>query len=534
MHNTLKRLGLLAIILASFLMGHWAFHGVPQRQDYSSADSIITNLHLFNEIMVMLDRHYVNDIASGEMIRDAIEGAIDNLDPHTRYFDTAEFTRFQDDTAGHFGGIGLTIQSIDDTITVMSIIPDAPAWEAGILTGDRILSVDGHNLVGASEDEAVEHIRGEEGSRVQITLMSLGNGGERSCDLLRDRIKIDSVPYSFMLDSDIGYIRLQQFNANATSELSATLDKFAREGAKGLVIDLRNNPGGLLSEAIDTVGEFLGPDKLVVSTRGRLPEYDQDFYTRFEGHQPSLPIVVLINEASASASEIFAGAMQDYDCALIMGEVSFGKGSVQQLFPLTEGGLKLTTSYYYIPSGRCIHKPQNDDLLRSRPVNLNGAFNAGDTSAEFHTSSGRTVEGGGGVTPDIQFTPVLLGGAATSLRARNTFFHFTSNLLQQRQTVITPASRLSEADIESYFQRYASTDEIREELEPDMEWVLTELQATYLDMGLNAAAGQRLRVEIDPLVTQARRLLAQAETQEQLFALAETTEPVASRQGFHP
>ena len=527
MTDTFKRFALLAILVASFLLGNWAFRGAQQEPAAAySSDSLASDLRLFSEIMLRLNRHYVEAIPSDAMLQDAIDSVMDDLDPHTHYFDAEDFARFQDDTSGHFGGIGVTIQSIDDTVTVMNTLPDTPAWRAGIVAGDRLIAVDGVSLVGHSADDAVELMRGEVGTSLLVTVARPGVPQPVEFPLQRAQVNIDSVPYAFVLDDGVGYIRLQQFNANASQELHSALQSMQQSDVRGLIMDLRGNPGGLLNEAIDTVSEFLGADRLVVSTRGRLPMYDQDFFTTRTATVGELPLVVLINEGSASASEIFAGALQDYDRALVMGETSFGKGSVQQLFPLSQGGLKLTTSYYYIPSGRCIHKAENDDLLLGREV---GTAHSPCADSVFTTQAGRVVMGGGGITPDIAAVEVTLDRSARRLRARSAFFQFVTKQLQQAPA--SASDELPPAARQEFYDTYVR-EVYRDEdaIAHDREWIDAELRATWIELGYDVSEGQRVRVQADPLVKQAAALLAQAATQSELFAVAGVTTPVAGVQ----
>jgi carboxyl-terminal processing protease len=267
-------------------------------------------------------------------------------------------------------------------------------------------------------------MRCEVGTEVVITISRPGIAEPIDFTIIRENIKIKSVPYSFMTDNGVGYIRISQFNQNTSTELRAALTDLESAGIKGLIIDLRFNPGGLLDQAVDTVNEFIGYNKLVVETKGRTRQ--ESIYTRYKTKERDYPIVVLVNEASASASEIFAGSLQDWDKGLVLGKDTFGKGSVQQLVPLSNGnGIKITTSYYYIKSGRCIHKMSNDKLLTGKRITKEELEQEEEKNHQevFYTTKGREVYGGGGITPDIEVQNDLLTRFGVDLRRKNVFFN---------------------------------------------------------------------------------------------------------------
>jgi carboxyl-terminal processing protease len=371
MPNRKLRPYILSLILVIWIVGG-AFL-LTATKAYAAEDvqksDLYSNLQLFNEVLIKLKQNYVGETNDEELIKSAIEGMLSATDPHTNYFTADEFSDFTTSTKGEFGGLGIQIDKKGDFITVVSPIEGTPAYRMGITAGDRIVKVDGTSVVSATTDDAIKKMRGPVGSKVTITISRPGMAELLDFDIVREIIKIKSVPYSFKLDNGVGYIRISQFNESTDKELNAALDSLEIQKIRGLIIDLRFNPGGLLDQAIDTVNEFVGPNKLVVETKGRIQSSNRQYYTRLPRKPKDYPIVVLVNEASASASEIFAGSLQDWDAGLIVGKPTFGKGSVQQLFPLSNGnGIKITTSYYYIKSGRCIHKVINDKLLRGKDV----------------------------------------------------------------------------------------------------------------------------------------------------------------------
>jgi carboxyl-terminal processing protease len=387
------------------------------------------------------------------LIKDAINGMLSDVDPHTNFFTADEFADFTTSTKGEFGGLGIQIDKKGDYITVVSPIEGTPAYKMGIMAGDRIIKVDGANVVGISTDDVIKKMRGPKDSKVTITISRPGVKDPLDFEITRDIIKVKSVPYAFKLDNGVGYIRINQFSSHTTEELRAALDGLEKQGIRGLIIDLRFNPGGILNEAIDTVNEFIGKDKLVVFTKGRNKDANMEYFTRYDRIRTGYPVVVMINEASARAAEIFAGSLQDWDKGLIVGKTSFGKGSVQQIFPLSDGnGMKITTAKYYIKSGRCIHKDINDKILRGKEVTEADKAKAEAEShkAIFHTVNGRVVYGGGGITPDIEIDSPLLTKLEVEMRRKNVFFNYAVDYMVKHQHNVSTDFQLNDATFNDF------------------------------------------------------------------------------------
>jgi len=289
------------------------------------------------------------------LINSAIKGMLDEVDPHTNFFTPDEFEKFSIDTKGEFGGLGISIDKKGDYVTVVAPIEGTPAYRMGILAGDKISKVDGESVVGITTDESIKKMRGEPGTKVVISIIRPGVKDELEFEITREIIVIHSIPYSFKLENGVGYMRIRQFNANTTSDMRDKLDELEETEIRGLIIDLRFNPGGLLRESINTVNEFIGKDKLVVFTKGRIPQASNEYITKYNRKRDDYPVVVLINGGSASASEIFAGSMQDWDRGLVVGQTSFGKGSVQKLEKLSDGSnLKITIAKWLTPNEESI------------------------------------------------------------------------------------------------------------------------------------------------------------------------------------
>ena len=329
-------------------------------------DSMDANLDLFANVLQKVRAEYVDgtNLTYRNLTHAAIKGMVNSLDPHSEFLDAQGYQQLQNDTQGQFGGLGLVVEIIDGYVTVVAPMEDTPGFRAGILTGDRIVKVNGRSVEREPIDEVVEQLRGEPGTPVTMTIQRPATGEEKSFTLTRAIIQMDMVKdisgkKEFPLGADgIGYIRITEFGDKTGNELEAALDKLKAQGMKALILDLRWNPGGLLDEAVDVCQKFLPRGQLVVSTEGRDPA--QNSVRRAEGRGDELkdvPMVVLVNLGSASASEIVTGCLQDLHRAVILGEKTFGKGSVQSIFPLEDGSaLKLTVAKYYTPSHRVIHE----------------------------------------------------------------------------------------------------------------------------------------------------------------------------------
>jgi len=340
---------LVIVLLASLIVGGSNFRAATGSETYES-------LKLFTEVLSLVESNYVDVTDPQKLIYGAIRGLLKELDPHTVFMTEEMFKEMQVDTKGEFGGLGITISVENDILTVISPIEDTPAWRAGIKAGDNIIKVDGEPTKDMTISDAVKKMRGVPGTSVVITVLRQDFTEPKDFTIVRDIIKLKSVKYR-ILDEDIGYVRVTSFQERTDADLRAALQELwsGDKGLRGLVLDLRNNPGGLLDQAVKVSGEFLAKDTLVVYTKGRQPNNNTDYTVRRNGARTDYPMVVLVNRGSASASEIVAGALQDWERAVILGTPTFGKGSVQTVIPLENGsGLRLTTAKYFTPKGRSI------------------------------------------------------------------------------------------------------------------------------------------------------------------------------------
>lgn len=326
----------------------------PFEKTSARENSTYPQLRTFTEVLSLIESNYVNKVEGKRLVRGAINGMLRTLDPHSSYLSPEAYREMHVETSGRFGGLGIEITIRDGVLTVVTPIEDTPAFREGIQAGDQILQIEDQSTKDMSLVEVVRMLRGKPGTAVTITVRRQGQEKLLKVSITREVIRIKSVR-SRMLEDGIGYVRLRSFQSTTGEEVRKAIEKFKAKKLEGLVLDLRNNPGGLLSQAISVSDLFLDPGKLIVYTKGRMENQQQRYTSTEEGGQYKLPVVVLVNPASASASEIVAGAFQDLKRATIIGEKTFGKGSVQTIVPLTDGsGLRLTTALYYTPNGRRI------------------------------------------------------------------------------------------------------------------------------------------------------------------------------------
>ena len=319
-------------------------------------------LKLFTEVLSLVESNHVETVDRQKLIYGAIDGMLKELDPHTSFMTEEMYKEMQVDTRGEFGGLGITISKLDATLSVISPIEDTPAWDAGIKAGDKIFAVDGHPTKDMSITDAVKKMRGVPGTSVVLSIMRDEFKEPKDFTIVRAIIKLKSVKYR-VIDNKVAYVRITSFQERTDSDLRAALQELWSRNTdlRGLILDLRNNPGGLLDQAVKVSGRFLEKGKLVVYTKGRKESNNSEFIVRKGGGRTDYPMVVLVNVGSASASEIVAGALQDWERAIVLGTPTFGKGSVQTVFSLDDGsGLRLTTAKYYTPKGRSI---QNTGII---------------------------------------------------------------------------------------------------------------------------------------------------------------------------
>lgn len=389
---------------------------------------IAKNFEIFGSLFKELNTYYVDEIDPNELIQEGINAMLSSLDPYTNFYSEADIETFRFETTGKYGGIGSLIKRGDNYIVITEPYEGFPADKAGLLAGDKIAEVDGKSVKGKSSEEVSKFLKGEPGSTVQVKILrpqADGSDKEMMISIKREEVKVKNVPYYGMVDKDYGYINLANFTQFAGKEVEDAFKelKANNPNMKGLILDVRGNPGGLLNEAVNIVNIFVDKGNKVVFTRGKVSEWDKDFKTLNEAYDTKMPVAVLTNRGSASASEIVSGAIQDFDRGVVIGQKTFGKGLVQTTRKLTYNTqLKVTTAKYYIPSGRCIQainyaEKDEDGAVVKIPDSLKVAFK---------TANGRTVYDGGGVDPDIIVEQDKISDISVALLRKDLIFEYAT------------------------------------------------------------------------------------------------------------
>lgn len=499
----------------------------------------------YSEAIETVEQNYAGEIDYEKATQAAIQGMLFTLDPHSLYFPSAEFKKLKEDQASSFYGIGVQILRRDDGVYVQSVVENTPASRAGLRYGDRIVEVDGKDAREWSSDEVSKNVRGERGKEVVLKVERAGQQAGSNFRIVRDAVPLPSIRNAFMIAPATGYVALVGgFQHTTQEELRDAIADLKKDGMRQLVLDLRNNPGGLLDQAIDVSSEFLPRDKVVVSVKGR-SEYTKPAVYKSTGSEPEdLPLVVMINRNSASASEIVAGAIQDHGRGLVVGETSFGKGLVQHVFQLPfNTGLTLTTARYYTPYGRSLQRDYSsgslyDYYVRHDESGEQQVIQPGQPSPSesseprtsnapaFRTAAGRVFYGGGGITPDIEARPLT----ATPVRARimEAAFYFTRELAaglvpgaesyridkvtyerSPKMTDFPITDRILEA-----FKNFVRKDPLRRlsdaQIDSDVDFVKLRLRDEVITAAFGADEGQRVLLESDPQALRAISVLPEA------------------------
>jgi len=506
------------------------------------ADKIETDYH---EAISTVEDKYAGEIDYEKATQAAIQGMLFTLDPHSVYFSSAEFRKLKEDQASSFYGIGVQIRRHDDGVYVQSVVEGTPAARAGLRYGDRIVEVDGKDARDWSSDEVSKNVRGERSKAVQLKVERAGEEVAVNFKIVRDAVPLPSIRNAFMLSSGTGYVGLiGGFQHTTDDELREAIATLKKDGMRQLVLDLRNNPGGLLDQAIDVSSEFLPRDQVIVSVKGRSEYHEPAVYKSNDSDPEELPLVVLINRGTASASEIVAGAIQDHGRGLVVGETSFGKGLVQHVFQLPYNtGLTLTTARYYTPYGRSLQRDyssgslydyyvrhdQNDNQQPTLPGQASPNESAPPRSTNapaFRTAAGRVFYGGGGITPDIEARPLT----ASPVRGRITeaAFYFTRALAAGK----VPGLESYRVDKVEYGHAPKATDYVINDrvleafrnhlrkdqgqrlqvaqIDSDLDFVKLRLREEIITAAFGADAGQRVLLESDPQALRAIGVLPDA------------------------
>lgn len=520
-------------------------HSVPANSNtvvsYTDADDIEKD---YNEAVAAISNEYAGDIDYEKATQAAIQGMLSTLDPHSMYFPYSEFKKLREDQDSRFYGIGVTIVQHRDGVYIQSAVEDTPAGRLGLRYGDRILEVDGEDAREWSSEQVSKKVRGPKGEPVTLKVERAGSEGPINFTINRDLVPLPSIRNAYMLRPGTGYIGLTGgFQTTSDEELRDALDKLKAQGMRQVILDMRGNPGGLLNQAIDVASEFLPRGKVVVSVKGRTEYSDAKVYESSGSEPEDVPLVVLINRGTASASEIVAGAIQDHGRGLIVGETSFGKGLVQHVFLLPfNTGLTLTTARYYTPYGRSLQRDYSSGSLydyytRHDEVDSKAQGSPSPQSSAtptphpqsgpgVKTAAGRVFYGGGGITPDIDVKPLIFSPLKN--RIAEAAFQFTRQLaaglvpgleaykvekVQYGKSAKATDFPISDRVLEA-FRAFVRTDAASQlspaQLEAEMDFVKLRLREEIITAGFSNDAGARVLLDSDPQVLRALDALPDA------------------------
>ncbi|OGU73613.1 MAG: peptidase [Ignavibacteria bacterium RBG_16_34_14] len=414
-----------------------------------SDDNLRNSIIKFNDVLTFTEKYYVEEVDTQVLVEAAINGMLNKLDPHSVYIPASQLQSVEENFRGDFEGIGIEFQVVNDTLTVVSPITGGPSEALGIQSGDRIIKIDGKDALGLTSEEVRNKLRGKKGTKVNVTILRHGVDDPIEYEIIRDKIPIYSVDTHFMLDDKTGYVSVSRFAETTYDELVSALNDLNKQGMKQLVFDLRGNPGGYLNQAFQIADLFLDGEKKIVYTRGRRSEFNEDYNASQSSQFEKIPLIILVNQGSASASEIVSGAVQDWDRGLIVGETTFGKGLVQRQFNLPDNSaLRLTISEYYTPSGRLIQRDYKDkknkdeyysevyDREETEGENIKHNVENDSTKPVFKTDGGRIVYGGGGITPDYIVKSDNITEYTSNLLRNNVFYLFTLSYLDKNSSEI--------------------------------------------------------------------------------------------------
>lgn len=509
------------ILVGSFYANHFSGNRL----------SIInSNSNKLNNLLHIIDDQYVDTIDANDIVEKAIPQILAELDPHSVYISADDAQTANDELKSSFSGIGIEFTIRQDTIRVQNVISNGPAERAGLIAGDKIVTVDGKAFVGkeVTQTEAMHRLKGPKDTKVTVGIIRYGEKKIKNITITRGEIPTHSITSTYMLDDKTGYIKIKNFGDNTYAEMLIALAELSQNDFRNLVIDLRGNTGGYLQSAVQMANEFLPKNKLIVYMQGR-KQPRKNFVSDGKGSYQKIPLVVLIDEISASSSEIFAGAIQDNDRGTIIGRRSFGKGLVQQPIEFNDGSLiRLTIARYYTPSGRCIQKPYTSDTGRSYEEDLlmryeHGEFFSQDsikqTGPAYHTSIGRTVYGGGGITPDIFVAEDTIGStsyyreAAMNGLILQFAYSYTDNnrqKLKEYDTMESLSKYISTQNIVEQFVAYAEKNGLRRRnlmIKKSNTLLYRYITCRIIYNMLNEQALTEYLNESDPVIKQALKVL---------------------------
>lgn len=510
-HKRRSLIILFSIILACSVLGGFFGPRVNVASAASDSDDIERSLRSFTRVYDLVEQNFAERVNPDKGIYNgAIPGALRTLDPHSNFFDPRAYQLLREDQKGHYFGVGMSVAPRNGKTVVMWPFPGSPAYRAGLRPGDIIVQVNDKPTDNLTTTEVADLLKGPRGTQVRVVVSREGSPEPISFTVTRDEISRKSVPDAMWLKPGIAYVDIDQFSETTSRELEDNLRKLGENNIRGLVLDLRGNPGGLLTEGVAVADKFLHKGQLIVSHRGRASA--EKPYVAKNGNQGrDYPIVVLVSGSSASAAEIVAGALQDHDRAWILGQKTFGKGLVQTVFPLTENtGLALTTAHFYTPSGRLIQRDYSNKSFFDYYYNKkDGAQNPQDVKM---TDSGRTVYGGGGITPDEKYDAPKLNAFQTELLRKYAFFNFTKFYFSVHDIKL-PKGWSPDASAMTEFHDYLLKHNYQfteADFTRDTDWVRRMLKKEIYLTAFNVDESRRADIESDPEVEKAIDALPKA------------------------
>jgi carboxyl-terminal processing protease len=512
-----------SLTLAAAIAGATLFGGFYGNRLFGSPvqSEVQKRLKEYTDLLSAVTQWAPEETGSDKFVYSSIDGMLRTLDPHTSFLEPKEYADMQDRQKGSFYGLGILVTKRNDQVTVITPLEGTPAARLGIRAGDVISEVEGVATEDLSLDEVVKRLKGPKGTTVHIKIMRVGMKEPIPLSIVRAAIPTNSISNVLMLKPGVGYIRIKDFTATTVRELDEAVDKLKAEGMKDLVLDLRQNPGGLLDAAVGVADHFLDKGQIIVYTKGRTPDSEQNYLAPGKHQKLDVPLVVLVNRGSASASEIVSGAIQDHDRGLVVGETSWGKGLVQSVYTLQYGaGLALTTSKYYTPSGRNIQRDYSsfyDYYVADENEEGQSTEVPLKDRKVYHTETGRVVYGGGGITPDVFVKPAPLTRTTQVLEVRSAIFNFGVDFVAKHPDV-TKDVAVTPAVIEDFVNFAAAKDiapmaEIREALQKpnDRRYIERALKAEIIAAKYGFDASYPFRLQGDSQVEKALELFPEAQ-----------------------
>ena len=484
------------IIAVFFIAITGLFTNISAQNDFE----IVKNVDIFISVLNELNEKYADEISPGELTQTAIKAMLKSLDPYTVYYNEGEIESYRMTNAGESSDIDVTLQTVDKQLVVTNMIGDGPSVKAGLRVGDRILSVNGQSSANRDIDAVYLAMRGQPGSTYTVEVYRPTERKNLTFKVKREKVKQPNIPWSGLLGDKVGYIKLNQFLEKAGSDVYDAFKKLKEDGMEYLILDLRDNGGGLLGEAVNIIDIFVGKDVKVVETKGKIEEMNHTYSTRNEAADPNIPIVVLVNEHSASASEIVSGSLQDLDRAVIVGKKSFGKGLVQKVYSMDYNtSMKVTVSKYYIPSGRCVQNIEYFDRDTTK-----GGYKIPDSLAvAYKTKNGRTVYDKGGVEPDVEVPDEEIPDILTALIEERAIFDFANDYRAKHETIAEAEDFVVDDAIYNEFLQFLKANQYAytTEVETKLEELKAAAEADNAFAGMQTAYNQ-LKAQIETLKTQ--------------------------------